>query len=195
MTLFKHYKGGVYELLHHLAHQDNAKGEVEECVVYRSRDTGVVWVRPHAEFFGKVEVNGEQRNRFKPITQKDVDNLEPTDLSKYTTPSTQDMLDILQAPMRQACETMLALLDAGFIEIVAPTNKNLQAFWRDKVVTLLAGQVIAVDDATLREHLIAMQKKSDELDLDTEDKVLDFIILNLRESGFLVEAKKDAPTA
>jgi len=58
---YRHYKGGEYEVLGAARHSET----LEPLVVYRplSNDSGW-WVRPHAMFFGQVEVEGRSVPRF-----------------------------------------------------------------------------------------------------------------------------------
>jgi hypothetical protein len=58
---FRHYKGGLYEVLFHARHSETE----EELVVYKQldKDTGW-WTRPRAMFFGTVVVGGEVKQRF-----------------------------------------------------------------------------------------------------------------------------------
>ena len=64
LGLYRHYKGGDYELIG-VAHHSETQ---EPMVVYRPlyNATGW-WVRPHAMFFETVEVNGERRVRIEKI--------------------------------------------------------------------------------------------------------------------------------
>ena len=64
LGLYRHYKGGEYEVLGVARHSETH----EPLVVYRPlyNATGW-WVRPHAMFFETVEVNGERRVRFEKI--------------------------------------------------------------------------------------------------------------------------------
>jgi len=61
---YRHYKGGVYEVLGAARHSET----LEPLVVYRPlyNDSGW-WVRPHAMFFEAVCVDGRWRPRFEPI--------------------------------------------------------------------------------------------------------------------------------
>lgn len=58
---YRHYKGGEYEVLGAARHSET----LEPLVVYRPlyNDSGW-WVRPHAMFFGSVEVDGAMQLRF-----------------------------------------------------------------------------------------------------------------------------------
>ena len=58
---YRHYKGGEYEVLGVARHSETH----EPLVVYRPLhgDSGW-WVRPHAMFFGTVEVGGNVQPRF-----------------------------------------------------------------------------------------------------------------------------------
>ena len=58
---YRHYKGGEYEVLGAARHSET----LEALVVYRplASDSGW-WVRPHAMFFGTVEIEGVLRPRF-----------------------------------------------------------------------------------------------------------------------------------
>ena len=59
--IFKHYKGGEYEII--------ATGFLEDteatCVVYRSLEKDIVWVRTAKNFFEQVEHNGAKQPRFE----------------------------------------------------------------------------------------------------------------------------------
>lgn len=58
---YRHYKGGEYEVIGVARHSETH----EALVVYRPlyNETGW-WVRPHAMFFGEVEVAGVRQPRF-----------------------------------------------------------------------------------------------------------------------------------
>jgi hypothetical protein len=61
---YRHYKGGEYEVLGVARHSET----LEPLVVYRPlyNATGW-WARPHAMFFGELEVDGVLRRRFEPV--------------------------------------------------------------------------------------------------------------------------------
>jgi hypothetical protein len=61
---YRHYKGGEYEVVGVARHSETH----EALVVYRPlyNDSGW-WVRPHAMFFGLVEVDGALQPRFAPV--------------------------------------------------------------------------------------------------------------------------------
>lgn len=60
--IFRHYKGGMYEIV--------ATGFLEDteapCVVYRSLEKDIVWVRTAKDFLESVEHNGSVVPRFEP---------------------------------------------------------------------------------------------------------------------------------
>jgi hypothetical protein len=64
LGLYRHYKCGEYEVIGVARHSETQ----EPLVVYRPlyNATGW-WVRPHAMFFGAVDVDGERRARFAKI--------------------------------------------------------------------------------------------------------------------------------
>lgn len=61
---FRHYKGGEYEIV--------ATGFLEDseapCVIYRSLEKNIVWVRTAKNFLEEIEVNGLKQPRFRSIT-------------------------------------------------------------------------------------------------------------------------------
>ena len=63
--LYRHYKGGEYEVIGVGRHSET----LEPLVIYRPlyNDSGV-WLRPHAMFFGTLDVDGAPRRRFTPIS-------------------------------------------------------------------------------------------------------------------------------
>jgi hypothetical protein len=61
---YRHYKGGEYEVLGVARHSET----LEPLVVYRPlHGEAGLWVRPHAMFFGAVEVDGVRQPRFAPV--------------------------------------------------------------------------------------------------------------------------------
>ena len=66
--LYRHYKGGEYEVLGVARHSET----LEPLVVYRPlyNATGW-WVRPHAMFIGAVEINGSTVPRFERVSDPD----------------------------------------------------------------------------------------------------------------------------
>ena len=64
LGLYRHYKGGEYEVLGVARHSETQ----EPLVVYRPLYNATAWwVRPHAMFFGEVVVGGVRRGRFEKI--------------------------------------------------------------------------------------------------------------------------------
>lgn len=61
--LYRHYKGGLYEVLHMARHSETE----ELLVVYRSLSEGSVWVRPAAMFV--EQVNGQPRFAPMPVAE------------------------------------------------------------------------------------------------------------------------------
>ncbi len=62
-TVFRHYKGGLYDIV--------ATGLIEEsltpCVVYRSQENGLVWVRTAENFFEQVQFESKITPRFSAV--------------------------------------------------------------------------------------------------------------------------------
>lgn len=59
---YRHFKGGVYEVLGVARHSETE----EELVVYSSA-SGEWWVRPKEMFFGSTMVDGQEVRRFTKI--------------------------------------------------------------------------------------------------------------------------------
>lgn len=58
---YRHYKGGEYQVVGVARHSET----LEPLVVYRPLyGDGGLWVRPHAMFFGQVDVAGRLQPRF-----------------------------------------------------------------------------------------------------------------------------------
>ena len=61
---YRHYKGGEYEVVGAARHSET----LEPMVVYRPLyNASGLWVRPHAMFFGQVDVGGRLQPRFAPV--------------------------------------------------------------------------------------------------------------------------------
>jgi hypothetical protein len=63
--VFEHYKGGRYVIV--------GTGFLEDteapCVIYKSLEKNIIWVRTAKNFLEEIEYNGEMIPRFRPITQ------------------------------------------------------------------------------------------------------------------------------
>jgi hypothetical protein len=58
---YRHYKGKEYEVVGVARHSET----LEPLVVYRPLyNASGLWVRPHAMFFGTVEIDGRRQPRF-----------------------------------------------------------------------------------------------------------------------------------
>jgi hypothetical protein len=58
---YRHYKGGEYEVVGVARHSET----LEPLVVYRPLyNQSGLWVRPHAMFFGALEIDGRLQPRF-----------------------------------------------------------------------------------------------------------------------------------
>lgn len=63
---YRHYKGGEYEVIGVARHSET----LEAVVVYRPLyNASGLWVRPHAMFFGTLQVDGVERPRFARVDQ------------------------------------------------------------------------------------------------------------------------------
>jgi hypothetical protein len=63
VDLYKHYKGGIYKILHYGTHTETG----ERMVVYKQPNGASIWVRPASMFFENVLVDGISQPRFKLI--------------------------------------------------------------------------------------------------------------------------------
>ena len=63
--IYKHYKGGVYELVDVARHSET----LEELVIYRNVDTNEYWARPLHMWDETVYVNGETVRRFTLVSE------------------------------------------------------------------------------------------------------------------------------
>lgn len=60
-TVFQHYKGGLYEIVSTGFNEDT----LEPCVIYRSTEEHIVWVRNAENFFEKIVYEGVELARFR----------------------------------------------------------------------------------------------------------------------------------
>ena len=67
--IWKHYKGTEYDILH-IAEMQTAHEpyDMKECVVYKAKTDGRVWVRPLLEFIETVNVRGFEEPRFMKVS-------------------------------------------------------------------------------------------------------------------------------
>lgn len=67
MNLYTHYKNKDYKFLFEAVHSDN----LEKVVVYQAlydNELGELWVRPHDQFFGTIEVGNDTLPRFRKVS-------------------------------------------------------------------------------------------------------------------------------
>ena len=62
---YRHYKGGEYEVLGVVRHSETLEPMVLYRALYGERG---LWVRPHAMFFGSIELDGVRTPRFTPAS-------------------------------------------------------------------------------------------------------------------------------
>ena len=63
MIQYRHYKGGLYELVC----EATLEADLTPMIIYRSHD-GSVWARPKSVFFELIEVEGLMVPRFAPVS-------------------------------------------------------------------------------------------------------------------------------
>jgi len=69
LGLYRHYKGGEYEVIGVARHSET----LEPLVVYRPLyNASGLWVRPHAMFFEHIEFEGRLQPRFAPVAPTDL---------------------------------------------------------------------------------------------------------------------------
>jgi hypothetical protein len=62
VTKFRHYKGGIYELVC----VATLESDLSPMIVYRAAN-GSLWIRPEKVFFEMVDVDGVSVQRFTPL--------------------------------------------------------------------------------------------------------------------------------
>ena len=62
MQRYRHYKGGLYELVC----EATQESDLSPVIVYRAAN-GTVWTRPKEVFFEVIEVDGVKVPRFTPL--------------------------------------------------------------------------------------------------------------------------------
>jgi hypothetical protein len=63
MQQYRHYKGGLYELVC----VATLESDLSEMIIYRVLADGSIWARPREVFFQLVEVDGQMVPRFVPV--------------------------------------------------------------------------------------------------------------------------------
>ena len=61
--IYRHYKGGVYELIGTARHSET----LEELIIYKNVESGDVWARPAHMWSETVEADGRTVLRFQPV--------------------------------------------------------------------------------------------------------------------------------
>ena len=59
--IFKHFKGGFYEILHEAKNSE----DLSIVIVYKSLKDGGIWTRPKKEFFEEIDTPSGKVPRFK----------------------------------------------------------------------------------------------------------------------------------
>ena len=63
MAKYKHYKGGIYELLYIAEHSETG----DKLVIYKNNENKI-YARPYDLFFETLKINGQEIERFKKIS-------------------------------------------------------------------------------------------------------------------------------
>ena len=111
---YEHYKGGQYVYLGPVIQESDGTA----MALYRSVATGTLFVRPEAEFFGNVVVDGKEIRRF----------LEDA-LSQHE-PDREQLVDMIQELVQQSCGN-----DSAAITGYADAMRLLAAEGRCRIVS------------------------------------------------------------
>lgn len=111
---YKHYQGGQYDYLGPVIQESDGTA----LALYRSVDTGTLFVRPEAEFFGNVVVDGKEIRRF----------LE--DALPQPEPVHERLMDMIQELVQQSCGN-----DSAAITVYAEAMRLLAAEGRCRIVS------------------------------------------------------------
>ena len=89
---YRHFKGGVYRLLN-IAKDSESQ---ERVVVYQAMyGGGEIWTRPYDMFYGKVNRNGKEQDRFTPISEEEALSNVPIELNpKYHFPDIEYQVEM-----------------------------------------------------------------------------------------------------
>ncbi|MHB1630649.1 MAG: DUF1653 domain-containing protein [Acidithiobacillus sp.] len=112
--IYTHYKGGHY----HYLGQAIRESDGTTLALYRSVDTGTLFVRPETEFFGNVVVDGKEIRRF----------LE--DAPSQHEPDRERLIDTIQELVQQSCGN-----DSAAITGYANAMRLLAAEGRCRIVS------------------------------------------------------------
>ncbi|MFM1855056.1 MAG: hypothetical protein RLZ83_365 [Pseudomonadota bacterium] len=176
---YRHYKGGEYEVLGAARHSET----LEPMVVYRPlyNDTGW-WLRPHAMFFGTVEVAGGSQPRFARLS-------EPSEPSTATTPLTVRQDDLSGAQVRALLHLHLAGMQADSppgtcfalddSALRHPAVTVWSAWSGDAIAGMAALKTLAPDWGELK----SMRTHPDFLRRGVGARLLDHIIAVARQRG------------
>lgn len=119
--LYRHYKNKHYKYLGLVRHSET----LEELALYETlyeNNLGKTWVRPKELFFGKIEVNGQLIERFKPVEFHFEEIVKPTEtqLKKYPELKLIGRVDLLQVVYDQGAAVAFK---GGYAE----TNTNFKS--------------------------------------------------------------------
>ena len=65
-NVYRHFKGGLYQVIGRATHTET----LEDMVVYKSLETGKMWVRPAEMFFGYIETEQYKGFRFTAVNEE-----------------------------------------------------------------------------------------------------------------------------
>lgn len=111
---YTHYKGGHY----HYLGQAIQESDGTLLALYRSVDTGTMFVRPEAEFFGNVVLDGKEVRRFR------------EDALFQREPDREQLIDMVQELVQQSCGN-----DSAAITGYADAMRLLAAEGRCRIVS------------------------------------------------------------
>ncbi|MBN2854194.1 nucleotide exchange factor GrpE [Patescibacteria group bacterium] len=114
--IYRHYKGGEYELLEEALDEKNK----EEKVIYRSLKDEKIWIRAKKNFLEKVEVEKEKKPRFEFLREVEVESSE----QKYLR-ALADYQNLLKQNAKERAEFVKFALE-DFLQDLLPVYDHLK---------------------------------------------------------------------
>ena len=129
--IYRHYKGGEYEILSEALNTSDKK----EIVVYRSIKDKKIWVRDKQEFLAEVEVDKEKKPRFEYLTEGDNELMEQkylralADYQNLLRQSAKEKVDFAKFALEDFLHELLPVYDHLKLSIKSLSEEESKSNW------------------------------------------------------------------
>lgn len=129
--IYRHYKGGEYEVLSEALNASDKK----EMIIYQSTKDKKTWIRDKEEFLAEIEVNKEKKPRFEYLSEGDNELMEQkylralADYQNLLRQSAKEKVDFAKFALEDFLHELLPVYDHLKLSIKSLSEEENKSNW------------------------------------------------------------------